>query len=248
MVLADFPLFWNHAMLDKGMAVATMHDLPSRFALVPRGGGDIRWFEAKPTYVLHFVNAFEDGDEVVLDGYRQQHPVPAPLAGHPKGMAMLMANLDIHSLKPQLWRWRFNLQTGETREAALDERICEFGSINRRHAGKPHRHVYSALGEPGWFMFSGLCKRDLQTGREQAISFGPGVFGSETPFAPRIGSTAEDDGYLVTFVTDVNRNLSECWIYHAQDLAAGPLAKARLPARIPSGTHAYWASAGELSP
>ena len=32
---------------------------------------DVVWFEAKPTYVLHWINAYEDGDEIILDGYSQ---------------------------------------------------------------------------------------------------------------------------------------------------------------------------------
>ena len=35
---------------------------------------DIRWFEASPTYVLHWINAFEDGDEVVVDGFFERNP------------------------------------------------------------------------------------------------------------------------------------------------------------------------------
>ena len=35
---------------------------------------DIRWFEADPTFVLHWTNAYEDGDEVVLDGFFQHNP------------------------------------------------------------------------------------------------------------------------------------------------------------------------------
>jgi carotenoid cleavage dioxygenase len=250
MILNDFPLFWDAALLPKGLHVARMHDLPSRFALVPRpgsGAGEaIRWFEAGPTYVLHFVNAWEDGDEVVLQGYRQRTPMPPPLAGAPKPYAMLMAYTDLHSLKPQLWRWRFNLRSGATREEPLEEGVSEFGSYNHGYAMRPNRYVYSAIGEHGMFLFTGLRKHDLQTGVVEDASFGPGVYGSEAPFAPRSGAAAEDDGYLLTYITDLNRDCSECWVYAAQDLGAGPIARARLPARIPSGTHACWAPAAEL--
>ena len=44
-------------------------------------------------------------------------------------------------------------------------------------------------GAPGWFLFDGLVKHDLETGAEQRYAFGDGVFGSETPFAPRPGAT-----------------------------------------------------------
>ena len=30
---------------------------------------EVRWFEGSPTYVLHFLNAYEEGDEIVMDGY-----------------------------------------------------------------------------------------------------------------------------------------------------------------------------------
>jgi len=37
---------------------------------------DVRWFEAAPTYVLHFLNAYESGQEIVMDGYFQENPTP----------------------------------------------------------------------------------------------------------------------------------------------------------------------------
>lgn len=248
-VLNDFPLFWDAALLEKNIFAARLHELPSRFALVPRQGPDRtpRWFEASPTYVLHWTNAREDGDEVILDGYRQQQPMPPPLADAPKKYAQMMAYLDLASMRPQLWRWRFNLRTGATREECLDETICEFGTINPSFHNRANRYVYSMSGEPGWFLFNGFFKHDLQTGRRETVRFPAGVYGSEMPFVPRPGSSSEDDGWLVTYVTDMNRKLSECWIYVAQNLAAGPVAQVRLPLRIPSGTHACWADASELS-
>jgi len=67
------------------------------------------------------------------------------------------------------------------------------------------------------------------------------VYGSETPMAPRPDATAEDDGYLVTFTTDLVRDCSECLVLDARDVAAGPVARVRLPERISSGTHSCWA-------
>jgi len=58
--------------------------------------------------------------------------------------------------------------------------------------------------------------------------------------APRAGATDEDGGYLVTFTTDMNRDHSECLVLDASDIAAGPIARVRLPARIASGTHSCW--------
>ena len=79
------------------------------------------------------------------------------------------------------------------------------------------------------------------------IYFPYGVFASETPFAPGAGAGAEDDGYLVTFVTDMNADRSECQVFDARDLAVGPVARLALPERISSGTHSHFAPASQLA-
>jgi len=75
-----------------------------------------------------------------------------------------------------------------------------------------------------------------------------GVFLSETVMAPRDRSTAEDDGYLVTFSMDVANDRSECLVFDAADPTAGPVARIVLPERIASGTHSTWAPAAQLTP
>ena len=72
-ILNDFPLFWDTALLEHNIHLPRFHrDVPSRFAVIPRRGelSQIMWFEADPTYVLHFPNAYEDGDEI--DGLGDQ--------------------------------------------------------------------------------------------------------------------------------------------------------------------------------
>jgi carotenoid cleavage dioxygenase len=241
-ILNDLPVFWDAELLQRNIHAVRLHEgLPSRFAIVPRHGGEIRWFEAEPTYVLHWLNAYEDGDEVVLDGYFQEDPTPTPQAGGLPGYEHMMAYLDEQSFKPKLHRWRFNLATGETREERLSDRIMEFGMINARYAGRPYRYGYSTVSEPGWFLFRGFVKTDLETRQETEFMLPPGVYASEAPFAPRIGASAEDDGYLVSFLTDENRGVSECVLIDARDIAAGPVCRIPLPHKICSGTHAVWA-------
>jgi carotenoid cleavage dioxygenase len=247
-ILNDLPLFWDPALLAQGFHVPTYFpDVPTRFAIVPRRGGteDIRWFEADPTYVLHWINAYEEGDEIVLDGFFQHTPSPAKQPGASK-MASLYRYLDLDLLDARPHRWRFNLVTGETKEEPLSDRVMEFGMINGAVGGQPYRYAYNMTGAPGWFLFDGLVKHDLQTGHEERYAFGDGVFGSETPFAPRPGATAEDDGYLVTFTTDMTRDVSECLIFDAAGITDGPIARVRLPERISSGTHSCWTPASAL--
>lgn len=243
-ILVDLPLFWDPELLEENKHRSCFYpELPTRFGIIPRYGSaeDVRWFEASPTYVLHWMNAYEEGDEIILDGYYQEDPMPGPLPGMPDKPGRMMANIDMHSFKSRLHRWRFNLRTGETTEQRLDDRNLEFGTFNQRYAGRKSRYLYSVSGEPGWFLFSGLVKHDLETGESWTLPFGEQRFGSEAPFVPRINAKSEDDGYLVTFITDMKENCSECVLVDAQNIEAGPVCRIFLPERICSGTHATWA-------
>jgi carotenoid cleavage dioxygenase len=195
--------------------------------------------------VLHWSNAYEDGDEIVLDGFYQHNPT-ARGADRFDGGLKGFETLDMNVLQARAHRWRFNLATGETTEEQMSERCLEFPMVNGRHAGRRHRYSYNARCAAGLFAFDGLVKHDLDTGSEQLIEFGDGVFVSETAMAPRDGSTAEDDGYLVTFTSDVVTDLSECVLFDAAHLEEGPVARIRLPERISSGTHSTWAPATTL--
>ena len=246
-ILNDLPVFWDEELLKRDIHAVRMHDLPSRFALIPRHGSqaDVRWFEAEPTYILHFLNAYEDGDEVVMDGYFQENPMPEPLAdmgehGH------LMAYLDEQSFRPKLHRWRFNLATGETSEAHLDDRILEFGMFNQAYAGRPYRYAYSTTTRPGWFLFNGFVKHDLETGESWQLTLEEGRYASEAPFAPRVDAKDEDDGYLVSFIIDENRGTSECVLIDCKRFEEGPVCRIALPHKISSGTHAHWAARNML--
>ena len=247
-ILNDFPLFWDPELLERNAHVARFHrDMPSRFAVVPRRGQgrDVQWFEAEPTFVLHFTNAYEDGDEIVLDGFFQGDPEPADNGmGNKWQRAFRFLALD--RMQARLHRWRFNLATGQVREEQLSDSITEFGMINAGHAGGRYRYTYAATGKPSWFLFDGLVKHDLQTGAEQRFAFPDGVYGSETAMAPRVGSTGEDDGYLVTLTTDMNADASYCLVFDAARVDDGPVCKLALPERISSGTHCTWAPGSEL--
>ncbi len=248
-VINDFPLFWDPEMLKRNVhAVRFFKHIPSRFGILPRFGDadSVMWFEAGPTYALHFTNAYELGDEVILDGYYQENPEPAGHPDAPPGYSRMMAYLAQDLMGTHLHRWRFNLKTGETKEERLDDRIHEFGVINQQYGGRPYRYAYSAVPKNGYFMFTGFCKHDLESGRSWTIDLGQERYGSEAGFAPRLNAQSEDDGYLISFVTDEIESRSECVIIDAQDVEAGPVARIMLPHKISSGTHATWAHGKDI--
>ncbi len=144
-------------------------------------------------------------------------------------------------LQARAHRWRFNVVTGECREESLSERCLEFPMINGRYAGRRHRYSYEARCVNGLFAFDALVKRDVEAGTEELVEFAEGTFVSETVMAPRTGSTAEDDGYLITFTSDIVNDVSECVVLDAANPSSSPVARIRLPERISSGTHSTWA-------
>lgn len=241
-ILNDLPLFWDADALSHGAYAVRFHRLPSRFAIVPRRGQpeDIVWFEAEPGYVLHWINAYEEGDEIVLDGYKQDPAKGFKTSSLPDGLKPFEI-LDINAIGAHAYRWRFNLKTGQVTEGPLEEELSEFGMINPAMAGKPYRYSWAMTAKPGWFLFDGLIRFDAQTGQRQQYKFADGVYVSESPMAPGTNSNAEDDGYVLTFTTDMNTNTSQCLIFDAHDISPGPVATIELPQRICVGTHSYWA-------
>jgi len=202
----------------------------------------VRWFEAKPCYIYHVVNAWEEGDEIVMDACRVKNPQHQTTFDHPLASFLAYMRLDA-----QLYRYRFNLVTGQTTEHALDDANIEFPSVDSRIMGRHHRYSYnmSMANEP-YLLFDGIVRFDQQTGAKEEHKFGPGRWGSEAPFAARDGSTGETDGYLVSFVNDEAEGRGEINVFDASDVAAGPLARVLLPVRVPSGFHATWVRADQL--
>jgi len=249
-ILNDMPFFWDPELLKQDRhAVRYYPEIPARFAVIPRRGRpeDIRWFEASPTFVLHWINAYEDGDEIVLDGFHQTLPPPPPAPDEDDGYyARLFRYLDHWKVKTRPHRWRFNLTTGKTKEEFLADDVVEFGKINGNSGGRPYRYTYTLTNKPGWFLFDGLVKLDVVTGKTDSYHFAEGEYASEAPMAPRTGATGEDDGYLLTFTTDMANDRSECLVFSAKCVSDGPIARIRLPERISSGTHGYWAGADAL--
>ena len=242
-ILMDLPLTQDAAAARQGRhKISFDRGTPSRFAVIPRRGIEVRWFEAEPCYIYHVVNAFEEGRTIVLDVCRVTRPEPQPTRPGPLGKLLGYLRLDA-----RLHRYVFDLDTGTTTETRLDDANTEFPSIDTRMTGRPARYAYTVhIADTETVLFDGLLRYDRVTGERQDHRFGPGRYGSEAPFAPRDGSTGEDDGYLVSFVTDGRTGRSEVEILDAADLPAGPVARVLLPQRVPVGFHATWVRSDQL--
>ena len=245
-ILMDLPLVADPVAARQGRHKIMFDDsLPARFGVIPRHGAasEIQWFEADPCYVYHSINAWEEGDEIVLDLCRVTKPAPREGAVGPLAKMLSYLRLDAH-----LYRYRFNLRTGATSEGYLDDDNTEFPTMNTSMLGRPTRYAYNMrISDEPTLLFDGIVKYDTSTGTNTRHWFGPGRWGAEAPFAPRRGSAAEDDGYVVSFVHDENEGRSEVVILDAADIAAGPVGRVLLRGRVPIGFHACWVREDQLA-
>jgi carotenoid cleavage oxygenase len=194
---------------------------------MPREGGnaDVRWFDVEPCYVYHPLNAYDDGDTIVLDVVR-----------HPK---MFDTNqLGPNDGPPTLDRWTVDLAAGKVRESRTDDRAQEFPRTDERLIGKTHRYGYSSAASDGVTPGAALLKHDFLGGSTLSRSFGAGKASGEFVFHPSSPDAAEDDGVLMGYVHDRSADRSELAILDAQTLQ--DIASVKLPHRVPAGFHGNW--------
>ncbi len=242
-IFLNLPLTFSPERMQRGEPPFMFErDRPSQFGILPRHGDNtqIRWFEAPACYVFHTLNAFEDGEEVVLIACRMA--ATSVLAGD-------TTPVDPESDIPRLHRWRFNLRTGAVQEQRLDETAGEFPQINEQYLGRPNRYGYVARSSANDPLprFDGLIKYDFQNGTSTHHAFGNHRFGGEAVFVPRPGAAIEDAGWLLTFVHDEASATSELVVIDAQNFTAEPVARILIPQRVPYGFHGTWVDASKYT-
>lgn len=230
-ILLDLALGYDRAAMAQGKRkIGFDRSVPARFGVVPRAGGEIRWFEAEPCYVYHTINAHEEGERVVLTACRIEDPVPSELGAD-------AARLDSISLEPYLYRWTFDLAGGGVREEQLDDRPTEFPRAADALLTRDLRFAYAPRVAPREdLLFDGLIKYDLRSGASTGFELGEGYLG-EVVFVPEPGRAEEDAGVLVTLTTTGDQ--SELLVLDAGDLSVR--CRAPLPRRVQPGFHACWA-------
>ena len=252
-ILHDLPLRPDPEALKAGRYKIKFNgSQPSRFGIVPHYGQahEVRWFNAKPAYLLHVVNAWEEGDEIVMVG--TPYKLHLDDNGQPDGRRL---EKTIHNRQRDfmLYEWRFDLKTGQTRERCIDDVLnTEFPVINSQYQGRKNRYSYNIIFAHGGkeeVRFPGLVKYDISAGSYVAYSAGPQFFYNEPGFAPRDNSQSEDDGYLVVLVWNPHEEQSEIQIFDCKGakMAEGPIARVILPRRIPHGFHATFVSQTTLN-
>ena len=235
-IFLDLPVVFDLDLAATGQSLPFrwMPEAGARVGVMPRhgSGGDIRWIGIDPSYVFHVLNAYDDGDTVVIDVVRYD----AAFDTRP-GQA-------IASNQPVLARWTIDPAGNRVTEQRLDDARVEFPRIDDHVAGSRHRYGYCTLltggvDDPGQ---AGLIKYDIQ--RDQAVRFDPGEHraAGEAVFVRAEDGRGEDEGWVLSVVYDATRDASDLVILDATSFGGPPVATVHLPARVPFGFHGSWIS------
>ncbi|XP_019426194.1 PREDICTED: carotenoid 9,10(9',10')-cleavage dioxygenase 1-like isoform X2 [Lupinus angustifolius] len=256
-IFMDLPLYFRPKEMVKENKLIFSFDSTkkARFGVLPRYAKDeqhIRWFELPNCFIFHNANAWEEEDEVVLITCRIENPDLDMVNGAVK------EKLD--SFTNELYEMRFNIKTGQASQKKLSAPAVDFPRVNESYTGRKQRYVYGTiLGSIA--RVTGIVKFDLHAqpepektklvvgGNVQGIyDLGPGRFGSEAIYVPRVPSTTseEDDGYLIFFVHDENTKKSYVHVVDAKTMSADPVAVVELPHRVPYGFHAFFVTEEQL--
>lgn len=230
-------IFWECPVLFNLEAAASGQDnifewkpeYGARIGVMPLGGlaAEIRWVEIEPCYVFHEVNAYRDGDDIILSVCRHD---------------TMFGGEELYESGVKVHRWRIN--TGGTQLTFHDEVVAtsqlELPSHDRRFTGRRHRY--------GWFVMArdhaetldlgGTALIDYQTGDIHRWDPGLRYHSNEAFFVP--GDQGEGEGWLLSLVYDHINDSSNLVILDALDVARGPVAEIHLPQRVPHGFHGVW--------
>lgn len=235
-VFMDLPVVFSLQDAMRGLPPLRFKpEAGARLGVMKRNGagGAVRWFDINPCYVFHPVNAYEDGDRIVIHVCRQE-----------QAMAGGFGNLyDGDATTGRLWKWTIDQAAGTVTEEQLDDMACDFPRVNDGLVGLRARWGYMATlnsKAPTLTLGQHLLKYDLETGARSTYDGGAGRRFGEPIFVPRPAARGEDDGWVLALSHDEDDQVSRLSILDAQAFDAGPVAEVQLPRRVPYGAHGNW--------
>ncbi|MGU7780801.1 carotenoid oxygenase family protein [Burkholderia sp. PU8-34] len=234
-ILLDLNVAYDFSMLSHGhrMPLRWHDERQARIGVIPRHGGDVRWFDIAPCFIQHVVNAYDgDGSTVVLDAVRYASFLrigkqPGVFEENEVGV---------------LWRYVIDLAAGTVAETQIGEAGIELPRINDDRTGGAYRFAYAAA-QPTNAELRGVVRYDLQRGAVARYDVPEGDQNGEPVFVSRPGASDEDDGWVLAWVYRRATDTSDLVILDARCIDEGPVATIHLPRRVPAGFHGAWVPA-----
>lgn len=234
-IFLDLPVVFDlQAALKGAMPFKWDDDYGARIGVMPRNGkgAEVRWFEVEPCYIFHTMNAHEENGAVVVDACRSSE------------MWREAGDMQGGGGRQTLHRFRLDLASGAVREETLDERGMEFPRIADARVGQKNRYGYTVQFAPasdGSPSFAGHLKFDFQSGKAESHNYGAQCVAGEPVFAAAPGADSDsDEGFVLSYLHDEKSGKSELVVLDASRFESAPVARVKLPQRVPYGFHGSW--------
>lgn len=215
-----------------------------RFAWSPEKGGKIllvdkndlsrqRWFDAPPGFIFHFGNAYQQGNDILLnaswyqDAAIMQHAMSDMMGpGADRGNGLSYSSL----IKISLTTGSVTLERSDTAMEfpGFDERFGHkatfiFGAGNSNQGASGH--------------LDRITRFDAATGKAEHFNFAEGIIAEEPLFIARKDKPQEGAGWLINSFLDYRKRQSGITIFDAQSLSSGPIVVATMDRHLPLGFH-----------
>jgi carotenoid cleavage dioxygenase len=233
-VILDLPVTFSMAGLLRGKTFPYQWNEkhPARVGLLPRDpntdASAIRWFDMEPCFAFHVANAFDAADgSTILDVVAYDRMFDVSRQGP-------------ETQTSRFERWTLDPATARVKRQVMSDFRQEFPRCDERMTGRDYRYAYTVGLDVEHPRAEPLYRHDVHTGAILRHDYGAGQLPAEAVFVPRHDSAAEDDGWLLAFVYDLEHDSSTLVILDAGNFDGEPAATIHLPARVPLGFHGNW--------
>jgi carotenoid cleavage dioxygenase-like enzyme len=252
-----FPIFPSIADADrcKSGGLHFMHDQQreSWLGIMPRYGkvSEMQWVPGpRGVSGFHHVNAFEDDAGQINVDICLYETVFFDFIRFPSGI-----NKTMPEIEASLSRWTVdpkNLSKGI--ESRVLGPMGDMPCIRDRDQGRPYKQAWYLCYNPegGPPMFGGplgatvnqMMRIDLETGEVNVLLLPPDTAINEPVHVP--AANDEHGGWLLAVIDKKiaeDDYRSEVWVLKADDIAASPVARVKLPVRVRPQVHGSWVAA-----
>jgi len=243
-VLIDSSVRFSPERLVEGGSVFAFDDKHrTNLAVIPRNAtstAEATWFQSPTNFAwVHPLHAWEeeDGNALVIWA-------PLGFASQRTG-GVLDGCCDVWHMT----ELRLDLRTTQVTMNVIDSGGKHHGEFSRIREDLTAtgfvRFGYTGLANVSGqdFDFIGVTKWDMEEKKvSNELMYPTGWFGGDPIFMPNPEATGDpsDDGFLCTFLFGPHEDSSDFVIYNARTFSEKPVARLRVPRRVPVGFHGSW--------
>jgi carotenoid cleavage dioxygenase len=221
-----------------GVHFAYDSTLPVYIGVLRRGGDgkDVRWFKGANLFCTHVMGAWSDGEKITLDmdgGEGNQFPF-FPSVHEPFNPVKAQGRIR---------RFTIDLSRKSNDQYQVETLYPEITGVLSRQDDRfhtlPYRWGYLNAGR-GWAIID-------HAGKTTQMVTVPDYALSEMTFVPRKHDAPEGDGYLIGVGSSIKEaGRSDLILVDTKDIAAGPVARVKMPFKVVGQVHGFWADARDL--